>query len=394
MGHAVHQQCDANRRRRGAVPGQVQQLAGGDPADGLPAGDQHPAYQPAHCHVQVGSHESGALTSPHRITYSDRHVRRLYPSPSLSAATPSLRCKPTATSTGSSSATTWSCSTTLGRRWLRLSSSCPTLIFSSRGTSAKFPQSRSTTLVSRQPESLTWLLFILHWSIMTLNILLLVTSSLSSALLCSLPVLHLKGKAANRLTTWETIQKEDFLTAQNKIQKSSDSERLKRMSAKWARPLSGALRQIPVCLDKNVRRCLSPLFFVQGGWRSQTAGRKPRLWPQVEGFGERGRITVSQTSRYQIVYNCGLWLDQMEYCSSALSWIVDTLAQNSTFKPPRPPPTFRGAHDCTCHRIFWWISVTVWVHSPKLVPQNDLNKNSVSHLFFTSDNFPSSSMPL
>lgn len=48
----------------------------------------------------------------------------------------------------------------------------------------------------------------------------------------SRPVLQLKGKAANRLMTWETIQKEDFLTAQNKIQKSSDSERLKRMSAK------------------------------------------------------------------------------------------------------------------------------------------------------------------
>lgn len=33
---------------------------------------------------------------------------------------------------------------------------------------------------------------------------------------------------------------------------------------------------------------------------------------------------------------------QMEYCSNALSWIVDTLAQGSTFKPPRPPPTLRG----------------------------------------------------
>uniref|UniRef100_A0AAQ5Z2N7 TRPM SLOG domain-containing protein n=1 Tax=Amphiprion ocellaris TaxID=80972 RepID=A0AAQ5Z2N7_AMPOC len=42
-------------------------------------------------------------------------------------------------------------------------------------------------------------------------------------------VLQLRGKAANRLMTWETIQKEDFLTAQNKIQKSSDSERLKRI---------------------------------------------------------------------------------------------------------------------------------------------------------------------
>lgn len=67
-------------------------------------------------------------------------------------------------------------------------------------------------------------------------VLLLGTSSLTPSppltTLCSLPVLQLKGKAANRLMTWETIQKEDFLTAQNKIQKSSDSERLKRMSAK------------------------------------------------------------------------------------------------------------------------------------------------------------------
>ncbi|KAJ0060250.1 hypothetical protein NL108_004105, partial [Boleophthalmus pectinirostris] len=46
-------------------------------------------------------------------------------------------------------------------------------------------------------------------------------------------VLELRGKAANRLMTWETIQKEDFLTTQNKIQKNSDSERLKRMSAKY-----------------------------------------------------------------------------------------------------------------------------------------------------------------
>lgn len=99
----MHEQRDADRRRRGAMQGQVQQLAGGDPAGGLPAGDQHRAYQPAHRHVQVGSHESSAL-SPHRATRSDTFdvcARRR-----LSAATPSLRCKPTATSTGSSSATT------------------------------------------------------------------------------------------------------------------------------------------------------------------------------------------------------------------------------------------------------------------------------------------------
>ncbi|XP_037547333.1 transient receptor potential cation channel subfamily M member 4 [Nematolebias whitei] len=45
-------------------------------------------------------------------------------------------------------------------------------------------------------------------------------------------VLQLSGKEANTLMTWETIQKEDFLTAQNKIQKSSDTEKLKQMSDK------------------------------------------------------------------------------------------------------------------------------------------------------------------
>ncbi|MEQ2198989.1 hypothetical protein XENOCAPTIV_022025, partial [Xenoophorus captivus] len=48
-----------------------------------------------------------------------------------------------------------------------------------------------------------------------------------------IPVEEVDGrKDANRLMTWESIQKEDFLSAQNKIQKSSDSERLKRMSVK------------------------------------------------------------------------------------------------------------------------------------------------------------------
>ncbi|XP_029312631.1 transient receptor potential cation channel subfamily M member 4-like isoform X2 [Cottoperca gobio] len=102
-------------------------------------------------------------------------------------------------------------------------------------------------------------------------------------------VLQLTGKAANRLMTWETIQKEDFLTAQNKIQKSSDSERLKRMSVK----VDGVLKHMTESRD----------------------------------FDHRLRALENE----------------MEYCSSALSWIVDTLAQGSTFKPHRPPPTVRDA---------------------------------------------------
>ncbi|XP_054454358.1 transient receptor potential cation channel subfamily M member 4-like [Anoplopoma fimbria] len=102
-------------------------------------------------------------------------------------------------------------------------------------------------------------------------------------------VLQLRGKAANKLMTWETIQKEDFLTAQNKIQKSSDSERLKRMSVK----VDGVLKNMTESRDFDCRlRALE---------------------------------------------------NEMEYCSNALSWIVDTLAQGSTFKPPRPPPTSRDS---------------------------------------------------
>ncbi|XP_034049024.1 transient receptor potential cation channel subfamily M member 4-like isoform X2 [Thalassophryne amazonica] len=100
-------------------------------------------------------------------------------------------------------------------------------------------------------------------------------------------VLELRGKAANRLMTWETIQKEDFLTMQNKIQKSSDSERLKRMSVK----VDSVLKQV------------------------------------TKGQDLEHRLRALES--------------EMEYCTSALSWIVDTLAQGSTFKPPRAPPTAR-----------------------------------------------------
>ncbi|XP_028331625.1 transient receptor potential cation channel subfamily M member 4-like isoform X2 [Gouania willdenowi] len=105
-------------------------------------------------------------------------------------------------------------------------------------------------------------------------------------------VLQLTSKAANRLTTWEAIQKEDFLTAQNKIQKSSDSERLKRMSAK----VDGVLQNM---IDRERERELDQ------------------------------KIRALE--------------NEMEYCSNALGWIVETLAQGGSFKPLRPPPAPRDA---------------------------------------------------
>ncbi|XP_027891969.1 transient receptor potential cation channel subfamily M member 4-like isoform X1 [Xiphophorus couchianus] len=100
-------------------------------------------------------------------------------------------------------------------------------------------------------------------------------------------VLQLSQKAANRLMTWETIQKEDFLTAQNKIQQSSDSQRLKRMSVK---------------MDS---------------------------------------VAKHMTENRDLDQRLRALENEMENCSNALRWIVDTLAQGGAFKPPRPPPTFR-----------------------------------------------------
>uniref|UniRef100_A0A3B3CH69 Uncharacterized protein n=1 Tax=Oryzias melastigma TaxID=30732 RepID=A0A3B3CH69_ORYME len=96
------------------------------------------------------------------------------------------------------------------------------------------------------------------------------------------------SKAANKLTTWETIQKEDFLTAKGKTQKHSDSERFRQISAK------------------------------------------------IDGIQKNVAETKDLEHRLRSLEN------DMEYCSKALSWIVETLAQSSTFKHPRPPPSFRG----------------------------------------------------
>uniref|UniRef100_A0A8C6LWZ4 Transient receptor potential cation channel, subfamily M, member 4 n=1 Tax=Nothobranchius furzeri TaxID=105023 RepID=A0A8C6LWZ4_NOTFU len=91
-------------------------------------------------------------------------------------------------------------------------------------------------------------------------------------------VLQLSQKASNRLLTWETIQKEDVLTAQNKIQKSSDSERLKQISAK----LDGVVKYLSEIRDIDHRlRALE---------------------------------------------------NEMKYCSNAHRWTVETLAQSRIFQ--------------------------------------------------------------
>ncbi|XP_067088532.1 transient receptor potential cation channel subfamily M member 4a [Osmerus mordax] len=102
-------------------------------------------------------------------------------------------------------------------------------------------------------------------------------------------VLELRGRKASRLNTWEAIQKENILSAQNKRQRDSDTERLKRTSVK----VDSVLKQMAEIRDHD------------------------------------RRLRILET--------------ELEYCSSALSWMVEALSQSPVIKPTRPPPTLRVA---------------------------------------------------
>ncbi|XP_076852322.1 transient receptor potential cation channel subfamily M member 4-like isoform X2 [Brachyhypopomus gauderio] len=99
-------------------------------------------------------------------------------------------------------------------------------------------------------------------------------------------MLDLHGRKASRLTTWESLQKENLLSTRSKKQRDSDTERLKRTSVK----VDNVLKQMAEIRDHD------------------------------------RRLRALET--------------QLEYCSSSLCWIMDGLAQ-SNLKPTRPPPVHR-----------------------------------------------------
>ncbi|KAJ8347330.1 hypothetical protein SKAU_G00287310 [Synaphobranchus kaupii] len=100
-------------------------------------------------------------------------------------------------------------------------------------------------------------------------------------------VLELKGRKASRLMTWESIQKENLLSAQNKRQRDSDTERLKRTSVK----VDSVLKQMAEMRDHD----------------------------------RRLRVVEAE----------------LEYCSSALSWMVEAFSQSNLIKSTRPPPVHK-----------------------------------------------------
>uniref|UniRef100_A0A8C5CQX4 Transient receptor potential cation channel, subfamily M, member 4a n=1 Tax=Gadus morhua TaxID=8049 RepID=A0A8C5CQX4_GADMO len=97
-------------------------------------------------------------------------------------------------------------------------------------------------------------------------------------------VLELRGRAASRLNTWEGLQKENLLSAQNKRLRDSDTARLKRTSVK----VDTVLKQMSEIRDRD----------------------------------RRLRLLESE----------------VEFCSSALSWLMEALAEGNVIKSTRPPP--------------------------------------------------------
>ncbi|KAL7850194.1 hypothetical protein SRHO_G00195430 [Serrasalmus rhombeus] len=102
-------------------------------------------------------------------------------------------------------------------------------------------------------------------------------------------MLDLRGRKANRLNTWEAVQKENLLSTQSKKVRDSDTERLKRTSAK----VDNVLKQMA----------------------------------EIRDHDRRLRMLESE----------------MEFCSSSLLWIMEGLAQSNLIKQTRPPPLHRDA---------------------------------------------------
>ncbi|XP_054880458.1 transient receptor potential cation channel subfamily M member 4a [Poeciliopsis prolifica] len=95
---------------------------------------------------------------------------------------------------------------------------------------------------------------------------------------------ELQGRKASRLNTWEAVQKEELLSAQNKQLRESDTSRLQRTSIK----VDSVLKQMAEIRDHD---------------------RRLRLLEK-----------------------------QLNYCCSALSWLTEAMCQSNVITTKRPPP--------------------------------------------------------
>uniref|UniRef100_M4ASG4 Transient receptor potential cation channel, subfamily M, member 4a n=1 Tax=Xiphophorus maculatus TaxID=8083 RepID=M4ASG4_XIPMA len=100
--------------------------------------------------------------------------------------------------------------------------------------------------------------------------------------------MELQGRKASRLNTWEAVQKENLLSAQNKQQRESDTSRLQRTSVK----VDSVLKQLAEIRDHD------------------------------------RRLRLLET--------------QLNYCCSALSWMTDAMCQSNVITTNQPPPLHKG----------------------------------------------------
>ncbi|XP_041093468.1 transient receptor potential cation channel subfamily M member 4a [Polyodon spathula] len=100
-------------------------------------------------------------------------------------------------------------------------------------------------------------------------------------------MVDLKGRADGILLTWEGVQKENFVAGQQRLKRESDSERLKRASVK----MDTVLKHMSEIKDHN------------------------------------RRLKALES--------------ELEYCSSALSWMVEAFTESNLIKSTRPPPAVR-----------------------------------------------------
>uniref|UniRef100_A0A8C5G230 Transient receptor potential cation channel subfamily M member 4-like n=1 Tax=Gouania willdenowi TaxID=441366 RepID=A0A8C5G230_GOUWI len=100
--------------------------------------------------------------------------------------------------------------------------------------------------------------------------------------------IELRGRKANRLNTWEAIQKENVLSAQNKRQRESDTARLQRTAIK----VESVIKQLG----------------------------------EIRDHDQRLRLLEAE----------------LEFCCNSLSWMADALCQSDLIKAESPRPLLKG----------------------------------------------------
>ncbi|CAB1341313.1 unnamed protein product, partial [Coregonus sp. 'balchen'] len=173
-------------------------------------------------------------------------------------------------------------------------------------------------------------------------------------------ILEIHGREASRLNTWEAIQKENIMFCPEQTRKR-DSERLKRTSVKMDSVLKQTaeiwvhdhrLRMLLASHTHTLHTqaanacfiCPSPSVIVTP---LNPPPPPPPLSLSLSLLSFSLLLSpLHSLSHSQLEYCSSAlsWMTEalyLEYCSSALSWMTEALSQSNLIKTTRPPPTLR-----------------------------------------------------